>query len=55
MRLPKSMEWMDTYLLIDTGATVPVMSKVCFENVAGSEEFKLAKSREMSYQLIDLD
>ena len=34
---------MDTYLLIDTGATVSVLSKVCFENIAGSENFKLTK------------
>lgn len=34
---------LDTGILLDTRATVSFLSKVCYENIVGSENFKLAK------------
>ena len=32
---------MDTYLLVDTGATVSLLSKTCYENIQGEENYEL--------------
>jgi hypothetical protein len=35
------MHGMDTYLVVDTGATVSLLSKTCYENILGEEEHEL--------------